>query len=132
MIKNFKMALTIVLSVLLIPVIALFIANGQMDTYNEQFLSAISRNDTELKQKLTSHGVTFAQFCADDLKHEFDDICGYLEPVYFFKLASIATIGLGAIAIIISLIMPLVFGLASLNPSEFETRETLLSSHYII
>lgn len=105
-----KLVLRAALVVALIPTIVLFLAFSEKSAMNDRFLAAVARNDLTKINQLRDMGVTLEKFCAEDLDSKYREVCASTYTQQNFELAAYVTLGLGVLAIIASIFVPIVFG----------------------
>src|SRR5262245_42767617 len=105
-----KLLLSAALVIGLVPAVALTVANSQKHDLNARFVAAITGNDPVKVEQLRQHGITFESFCRSDEAGEFDETCSYIHTQQNFELAAYATLALGALALAMSLLVPLMVG----------------------
>jgi Zn-dependent protease with chaperone function len=105
--KNFVFAS---LAVLLVPLLALWVAISQKNSLNDLFYQTIGKSDPSVVVEAKRIGLTLERICNNDPSKELSAICSYIHELQTYELGVYVALALGVAALLLSLTVPRLTG----------------------
>jgi Zn-dependent protease with chaperone function len=107
------MSLIIVtLSILVVPIVGLVIADNVSQKYDAQFQAAVAEAYKVTEAKVVEAGIDLHKLCSDTkTASSFSDACSYINQIDLLKTASFYTLILGLVLLVFIYLIKLVIGL---------------------
>lgn len=127
--SRLKTLLTVLVSLLFVPLIGLLIAYNINAKYEENFIGSLANSLNITSAEIIDKGITLAGICDKDGGVEVGlvEMCGYVENIHLLGLASIYSLLAGFILIIFVIVIRKIIGLSRKRLAVLFSPITLIS-----